>query len=61
MEVDIFFSRNRQASYYGSFFDGEEAQLADYWAEGNLQFFHGKPHANAVAWAQSERKESVRV
>ena len=49
------------ATPYRCLFHGIEPQLLDDGAERNFQFLHGEPHTDAVAWTQSERKESVRV
>ena len=49
------------ATPYRCLFHGVEPQLLGDGAEGDFQFFYGEPHTDAVAWTQSERKESVGV
>ena len=50
-----------RGGHYRRFFGWHEFHFADDGAQGNFHLFHGKSHADAVAWAQSEGGICVRV
>ena len=48
-------------NHYGCFLNRKEAKLFDKSAEGNLNFFHGKSHPDAITRTHSEREESILI
>ena len=51
----------RESKSYRRLADRHELHAADDGAQGQFQFLHGEPHADAVARTQSERDVRVRV
>jgi hypothetical protein len=46
---------------YRGFVHWKEPHFGDERAQGDFDLFHGKFDPDAIAWAQSERQEGVRV